>query len=203
MKRPKRPNIFSGFQITVTLVAVALILGTTGCSEEEPVVEIDEDTVEMEAFADADFDEIDDLVSVGMIAAELPSEPGARIAGDIDDERFTCAEVTFNRENKTSTVNSGDECEGPRGRIRSRIIRITYSGFWFRHGSVITTTLENFALDGRKIEGTRTVTNVSESIESAPTHRITLTGGKITFLMEQRQQGKLSRHEDGSGMKTH
>ena len=174
-------NRIKGINGSTVLVLIAMV-PLISCEDIEPIVEYDEETVEMEALADADFDEIDDLVSVSVTAAELSSKPGARIAEDIDDDRFTCAEVTFDRQNKTIIINFGDGCEGARGRIRSGIIRITYSGFWLRPGSVITITLENFAIDGRQIEGTRTITNITESQFAAPTYRVTLSGGRITFL---------------------
>jgi len=172
---------FKYFRIFSTLLAALIVIQFTGCNEDEqPIVEIDEDTVEMESISDADFDEIDDLVAVGMGAAEDPSSPGSRTSG-IDDERFRCAEVTINRETRTLIIDFGDGCEGPRGRIRSGIVRITYSGFRFLPGSVITTTLEHFAIDGRQIEGTRVVENISESLQVNPSFHIILTGGKITF----------------------
>ena len=150
-----------------------------GCEKDAPNVEIDQETVEMEALSDADFDEIDDLVAVSVLAAEFPGL-GARTTEDIADDRFSCADVTIDRESKTIVVDFFNGCEGPRGRIRSGVIRISYSGFWLRPGSEITTTLENFSIDGRQIEGTRTVTNITTI--GAPKHQITLTGGKVKFL---------------------
>jgi len=163
--------------LLILFVIISVVF--VGCEEDEPNVEIDQETVEMEALSDADFDEIDDLVAISVLAAEFPGL-GARTTEDIADDRFSCADVTMDRESKTIIVDFGPGCEGPRGRIRSGVIRISYSGFWLRPGSEITTTLENFSIDGRQIEGTRTVTNITTN--GAPKHQITLTGGKITFL---------------------
>jgi hypothetical protein len=168
----KSTNLLILFTISISVVFI-------GCEKEEPNVEIDQETVEMEALSDADFDEIDDLVAVSVLAAEITGQ-GARTTEDIADERFSCADVTINRESKTIIIDFGAGCEGPRGRIRSGVIRISYSGFWLRPGSKIITTLENFSIDGRQIEGTRTVTNITSN--GAPKHQITLSGGKIIFL---------------------
>jgi len=171
-------RIFKKSRILLILFVI-ISVGLVGCEEDEPNVEIDQETVEMEALSDADFDEIDDLVAVSVLTAEFPSL-GARTSEDIADDRFSCANVAINRESKTIIIDFGTGCEGPRGRIRSGVIRISYSGFWLMPGSEITTTLENFSIDGRQIEGTRTVTNITSN--GAPTHQITLTGGRIKFL---------------------
>jgi len=163
------------------LVVYLALIGLNACDENDDITsdEFDKSTVELEVLADADFDEIDDLVGIGMGFVE--SNPGTRVAG-AEDGRFECAEVTIDRENKSITINFGDGCQGPNGRVRSGKIIMTYTGFRFLPGTIITTTLEDFAIDGRLIEGTRTVENVSESLVANPKFHITLSDGKITFL---------------------
>lgn len=177
----KVKNMRSIYRSTIVLFLFAITATVIlfGCEEDEPNIEIDQETVEMEALADADFDDLDDLVALSVLAAEFPGS-GARTTEDIADERFSCADVTIDRENKTIDIDFGTGCEGPGGRTRSGTIRISYTGFWLRPGSKITTTLEDFSIDGRQIEGTRTVTNITSN--GIPTHQITLTGGRISFL---------------------
>lgn len=168
-------------RVLYLMIVFVVLIGLTACDENEDIVpdDIDKSTVELEVLADADFDEIDDLVGIGMGLAE--SNPGARVAG-VEDGRFECAEVTINRENKTITIDFGDGCQGPNGRVRSGKINMIYTGFRFLPGTVITTTLEEFSIDGRLIEGTRKVENVSESVAVNPKFHITLSDGMITFL---------------------
>ena len=178
MKELKDLVNVKGLLIVLTVVFLSVM---TACNQDEDLLPefTDNETVEFEVIADADFDEIDDLVSVAMGFAE--SSPGARTAQH-SDHRFECAEVTHDSESQIITIDFGEGCEGPNGRIRSGKIIITYTGFRFIPGSVFTYVLEDFAIDGRQIEGTRTVENVSATLDDNPVFHITLTGGKITFL---------------------
>ncbi len=163
------------------ILAVVFLSGMTACNQDDDLLSVvtDNETVELEVIADADFDELDDLVSEGMAFAEASS--GAR-TNQHRDHRFECAEITHDSENKTITIDFGDGCEGLNGRVRSGKIIITYTDFRFVPGSVFTYVLEDFAIDGRQIEGTRVIENVSVTIDDNPVFHITLTDGKITFL---------------------
>lgn len=163
------------------ILAVGFLSGMTACNQDDDLLSVvtDNETVELEVIADADFDELDDLVSEGMGFAEASS--GAR-TNQHGDHRFECAEITHDSENKTITIDFGDGCEGLNGRVRSGKIIITYTDFRFVPGSVFTYVLEDFAIDGRQIEGTRVIENVSVTIDDNPVFHITLTDGKITFL---------------------
>lgn len=67
--------------------------------------------------------------------------------------------------------------------------RTEFRRFWnMTPGSVVVTTFDNFFVDGRKIEGTHTVTNttviaanVTDVTTVQPSHRIVVTDGKVTF----------------------
>lgn len=150
---------------------------TTDDVEKSSVVD-DDALLEAESIAQSDFDEIDDISSNIMGIAE--SNTGGRIA-DVDDDRCHCAEITHDRENKTITIDFGDGCKGPNGVVRSGIIFITYTGPRFVPGSEWTVTFRNYYVNRRHIEGLRTVTNISESMDSNPTFHITLEDGKVTW----------------------
>lgn len=165
----------------IRTIVIALFVFFAACeSDEVNNVEdgVDVATLEAEATAESDFDEVDDITSNIMGLAETTA--GGRIA-EGTDERCHCAVITHDTENKTITIDFGDGCEGPNGVVRSGIIFITYSGPRFVPGSFWTVTFRNYFVNRRHIEGLRTVTNVSESIESHPTFHITLEGGKITW----------------------
>ena len=159
-----------------------LIAGLGACNDDDEVgVGIDESTITAEVEMDAAFEDIDGLVTISMSATDGPNE-GRMATGD--DDRLACAEVTHDKENKTLTIDFGDGCEDPRGRVRAGIINISYSGRRFLPGSVITITFENFSIDDIMIEGTRTVTNITETVDdflSSPKFSITLVGGKMTW----------------------
>lgn len=169
--------------ISIKGLAIALLVFFAACeSDEVNHVEdgVDVATLEAEATAESDYDEVDDITSNIMELAE--ANAGGRIGeSDGNDERCRCAEITHDKENKTITIDFGDGCEGPNGVVRAGIIFITYSGPRFVPGSFWTVTFRDYFVNRRKIEGLRTVTNVSDSRESNPTFHITLEGGKVTW----------------------
>lgn len=164
------------------ILGIAMLVFIAAC-ESEKINQQQEDgvdvaTLEAEATAESDFDEIDDITSNMMGLAE--GNAGGRIS-DVNDDRCHCAEITHDKENKTITIDFGDGCKGPNGVVRSGIIFITYTGRRFVPGSQWTVTFRNYYVNRRHIEGLRTVTNISESLESNPTFHITLEGGKVTW----------------------
>jgi len=64
----------------------------------------------------------------------------------------------------------------PEGRIKNGSITFTITGKYRNTGTVITTSFENFSIDGNKIEGTKTVTNTGNY-----EYTVVIANGKITF----------------------
>lgn len=159
----------------ITAVAFATFL--TSCNDDNDVAGndlVESLDIESEATVELNYEDIDLVVEAGMETLES--------AGRITrDEVLDCATVTHDEEAKTVTIDYGDGCEGPGGRIRAGIIQITYSDHRLIPGAFRTTTFDGFSLDGVLVEGTRTVENISESLDDDPTFSITLTGGKMTF----------------------
>jgi hypothetical protein len=161
-----------GLGITALVFAVSCTPGI------EPETGIDDTSVEADLIAQADFEEIDDITSNSMIIAE--GSIGGRITG-MDDDRVHCAVITHDKENKVITIDYGDGCFGPHGVFRSGKIIINYSGKRFVPGSYWVVTFEEFHINRRHIEGIRTVTNVSVSLEANPKFHIVLEDGKVTW----------------------
>lgn len=162
-------------------LGLAALIFAGGCNKDEvetPALEIDDATIEAEAIAQSDFEEIDDMTSNIMGVVETAT--GGRIE-NVGDDRCHCAEVTHDKENHTITIDFGDGCEGPNGIVRSGIIFITYEGRRFVPGSFWIVTFRDYYVNRRHIEGLRTVTNISESLEANPTFHITLEDGKVTW----------------------
>jgi len=178
----KKVNILNGLRTKVILgLGMAIMVLFTACDNdpvESPAATIDEVSLEAESVAQADFEEVDDISANIMGITE--SSSGGRIAS-VDDDRCHCAEITHDKENKTITIDFGDGCTGPNGVVRSGIIFITYTGPRFVPGSSWTVTFRDYFVNRRHIEGLRTVTNISESLESNTTFHITLEDGKVTW----------------------
>jgi hypothetical protein len=102
---------------------------------------------------DAEFESItneaDDLVMSALTVADAPLGRYAALA----DDRISCATLTFdstaNRVTGSVVIDFGTGCTDARGNTRIGKITITWiNGRWFKVGSHITTTFQNYALNG-------------------------------------------------------
>ena len=164
----------------LSLVVVASLFFLTSCQDdsENPnqLTDTEVANAASEVSIEAAFEDVDDISYESFFYLE----EGGRIAVS-DDSPIKCATRTHDKENKTITIDYGDGCEGPFGRVRSGKIIIKYTDRMYIPGSVVTITFDNYYCDGNKIEGTRTRTNISESENDFLRFRITLENGKITW----------------------
>lgn len=176
------------YSLRYLALIIALFVATTSCDEQdEHPLQSGIDQAEIDNFASEEelqtaYDEID-LISVE--ANESLDDDGSNLGGreQMDPtDRFTrCATITHDKEAMTITIDFGDGCEGPDGKIRSGIIFITYTGRLFIPGSVWTITFRDYTVNRKKVEGTKTITNVSGSISDHVSFNKILEGGKITW----------------------
>ena len=159
----------------VAMIAFGLGLASCNTADEPTSPDVAIDDVTNEAALESAYDDIDGLST--SVVDELSLTSG-RTAGD---ERMRCATVTRDTVARQIIIDFGAGCEGPGGRVRQGIIRVAYTGFRFLPGAVVTTTLEGFAIDGVAVEGTRTLTNITNSIAEPPSFNITIVGGKATW----------------------
>ncbi len=174
------------------LLAFAMLIS---CNDEEGTIfqATDEVSVEDEATTDSYFEETDDL-SVIAVASDNSTLTGGKVQTGgrkikVNDRRLECAEVeveiaddsSFGKPKGTITIDFGDGCEDKKGNIRKGKIIVTFEGRRFFPGSTIVTTFENYMINGVLIEGVRTVTNSSGSLEDHPSFTITVVGGKATW----------------------
>ena len=167
MKAFRLPLLFAG----------AMLFLFTACNKEDETPGMDDSPVELEATYDDTFEEVDAIVD----AAMTYFNEGGRVAEEEVDELIRCGIRTHDYENKTITIDFGDGCIGWGGRIRKGKIIITYTDRKFVPGSIWITTFEDFYVNDIKVEGLRTCTNVSVSIEDNPSFNIMLEGGKLTW----------------------
>jgi len=140
------------------------------------------------AQADGSFDDIDD---VSMTAADADNTASI---GRMDREYHpdfselrqligTCATITVTPNDttypKTITVDFGDGCVGLDGKLRSGKIIINLTAPLRRAGSVVTITLDNFYINHIHVEGTKTISNLSEN--GTTKFSVVISGGKVTF----------------------
>lgn len=151
--------------------------GILSCDQDTESTEPDLSGAEQEALYDETFEEVDGITESALDFFNM----NARTTEDTEDEFIRCGKKTHDFENKTITIDFGDGCEGPGGRIRKGKIIIKYTDRMFNPGAVITITFEDFYISDIKIEGVITRTNISTSLDDNPKFRIDLTGGKLTW----------------------
>ncbi|MEL6557955.1 MAG: hypothetical protein AAFQ94_07215 [Bacteroidota bacterium] len=166
----------------VRIIAALLIaFGFVACNDEsfnEETIDaqVAEADIASEQSADATFEEIDDIVEEGILIA-----PGNGRAEMGRGESLQCAEVSHDEENKIIEIVFDGTCEGAGGHVKSGKVIITYNDRRYVPGAFRSVTFENFFFDSVQVEGTRTITNVSESFESAVMFNTKMEGGKLTF----------------------
>ena len=161
-------------------MAVVCMMIFFSCDEQNSI-EVQSDAVLDEINDDVEletsFEEVDDLAVAG---AEHDFSTGGRSERD---GRFECAEL--NKEETEGgviiTIDFGDGCTGPNGKVKTGIIQITKSGDHWTPGSTMVIELIGFTINEVALEGVRTVTNISESVDVAPVFSIILEGGKATW----------------------
>lgn len=158
------------------LFLLVLILGS--CDNESPMVLSPNEKSAVDT--EKEYNEYaNDLNSI--LQAAIQEANGAtneRTSNDL----LECAVVTIDgtRETGSITVDFGDGCEGPFGRVRKGVLEIEYTGNYFVSGSTYSLETVDFYIDDVKVEGQRNATNISESL-FAPKFRIITTEGKLTW----------------------
>lgn len=155
----------------------------------------DSNNVENEAVTESYSEDVDDMSTLA-VSADASTSTGSRESASgrqgikPSDSRFTCATVEFafaadnTLENPHGyiTINFGTTgCTDARGNVRKGIIKIEFNGKRFMPNSQIISTLQDYSINGIAMEGVRTVTNASGSLETNPKFTITVQGGKATW----------------------
>ena len=162
-----------------SLIAVFFLILTACDSNDDPIsTDISSAISTDEEVVDGYFEDTDDVV---FEANDKIEATNGRSAMDDGESLTRCAEITHDTENKTITIDFGDGCEGPGGKIRSGKIIITYTDRKYVPGAVWVYTLENYTVNGIALEGTKTLTNVSASEEDYLSFNKVLEGGKATW----------------------
>ena len=166
---------------------LALFVVLTACEDQEEqsfqsgILDEDVQSISSEEDLQTAYDEID-LISVeANESLEDDGTLGGREQVDETDRLTRCATVTHDKEAMTITIDFGDGCEGPDGKVRSGIIFITYTGRLFIPGSVWTFELRDYTVNRRQIEGKKTITNVSGSISDHVSFHKLIEDGKVTW----------------------
>jgi hypothetical protein len=179
---------------STTLLLISMVL-VYSCKDEDRISQSDTQDIKEEAETDTYFQDMDDMAGVAVQSDPATSTgrsaDGARSI-TIQDDRFNCNGIVVTIEpspNSTAQLPSGKitvdfgttGCADLRGNVRKGKLIFTYNGKRFIPNSTVVTTSENYSINGIKLEGTRTLTNISGSTADAPKFNIKLANGKATF----------------------
>jgi len=174
--------------ISFKLTTLAILFTLIACDEDNPIPQVSEseiDDVTAEAYTDYAEDDVNELVIDLMDDIRLGIGNG-QAANDSNRYRpfagkVSCADISANIENKEIIIDFGAGCESADGVTRSGKIIVNFTDARHVAGAVITTSFEDFIVNGIGVEGTRTLTNVSDGSEGQRAFEIKIEEGKITF----------------------
>lgn len=176
--------------LTVTALAIGAITiffackkdDKTGADEQRDVLTISaaEKETEINAIYEDAFTEVIDVNATqqglnGQKRQSAPTEGLARCAGV--EISFTPPDlITFP---KTVTIDYGTGCTENNGRTRKGKIIVEVDKMFWLTGATATITFENYFVNGIKVEGTQTLTNLSSNGGFGYTYAV--AGGKLTY----------------------
>lgn len=181
---------FSAFALAASVVALV------SCKEdEEPQRLTLQDTADLteEALTEAYFQDLDDMAGVAIAAPSDTEYSAGRTSGQItvEDHRFGCDIIITVVSDPASTeahpkgvltVDFGTSgCADMKGNVRKGKLIFTYDGKRFMPDATVILTTENYFINGIRLEGKRTLTNLTTSTAEAPRFNVLLEDGKATF----------------------
>lgn len=146
----------------------------SGAMESSTLSETASVSVTSEAAVASSMEDVDLLADAGM---ELFATSGRGLR----DHLLECAEIAHDTASHVITIDFGDGCEDRFGTWRSGKIVIEYNERKYVPGAYRIVTFEDFFLDSVQVEGTRTITNVTDTSGTGIAFETSLVGGKLTF----------------------
>lgn len=181
--------------------ALAAMLVLSACNKENDstpeLLVLDEATAE--AVVDFTNDDIDNIVLNnldGLVSGNRGEASGTEDFNPYGG-RDTCAEVTHDEVAQTITIDFGEGCTSGDDITRSGIIHISYTDLRNVPDAMVTTTFENYFVNGNQVEGTRVLENISDGTTNQRAFQVTVSNGHITF------EDGTSRSFQGSRTRTH
>ena len=187
-----KTNVFEKGLLALAIFSLAYL---SSCNDDKFDFNAnDSNNVENEASTEGYFEDVDDMSTLA-VSSDASTSTGSRESasgrGGVkpNDTRFTCATVTFEFASDNSlavphgyiTIDFGTGCTDAKDNVRKGKIKVEFKGRRFSPNAQIITTLIGYSINGIAMEGVRTVTNTSASLESNPKFTITVVGGKATW----------------------
>lgn len=169
----------------VGMAAIASLAVVFSCQEEDDPFATEASYVAEESVTDTYYEDADDMAGLAM--ASESGTAGGKVsseAGILSDDRFLCADLSISFSIESTSlipigdivIDFGNSCQDPRGNVRSGKVKVHFEGRRFLPGSTVTITFENYVINGIILNGTRILTNISESNEALPKFQVQLEG---------------------------
>lgn len=178
-----RKPTFLPLAACISAIVVASLF-ITGCRKEEKTSMTTEEEYSVSAQRagedESTSNDIDNMTA--QVARHGTFAPGTCPTPDMDMfSLHSCATITVDSTNRIITYDFGTGCTGRDGRVRSGRVIVNYTGTgYFDAGSSWVVTFDNFYVDGRRVEGTRRVTNNGLNTAGNMTWTIQATNMRIT-----------------------
>lgn len=175
----------------VCLAAVAGLGFVVSCAEDEPEFSQEAAYATEESNIDAYYADADDMA--GVAVAQSEETEGGKMSEvakqlEVNDDRFCGLNVALDLDLSTLSVPVGDitidftdGCTDDKGNIRKGKIKVHFRGRKFRPNSIVSITFENYEINGIKLNGVRTLTNLASSTVDAPKFQIELENGSVEW----------------------
>jgi hypothetical protein len=157
------------------MAAAAIVINVTSCKKEDKLgsaisadnISALQDDAQVSDILDDVNNEADDVTN--SLNANLKSAvlTGRDVAWTIISDSMRSATITYTNFQNPNAKNE---------RVKNGVIHIVVTGKRSQNTYKRVVTFENFTINGNKIEGTKTITKVSDLV-----YQITIAGGKITF----------------------
>jgi hypothetical protein len=165
---------------TKSLILIMTLMGfiVTSCQKTKPLEESSIEAADDAVLSEAVFDDAFATLEIATAIAEDLKKSATVI------DTCPVITVTFPEQDlwpRNIVIDYGTECVGLNDIVRSGKIIITLSAPRREVGSVRTITFEDYYVNGAKVEGTKTVTNLGPNNDGNVVFSDVLAGGKITF----------------------
>ncbi|MFP4089893.1 MAG: hypothetical protein ACLFUB_04990 [Cyclobacteriaceae bacterium] len=180
-----KKSVFSFYNFPLFFAAASLLLFSASCEQDDDLnnnsLDVQaEEVASDEALADDIFEDID---AISLEAAAYTENGRYLDEGGVTSA--SCVTRTVERSNTSGfeskvTLKFADNCEGPNGRLRSGTVVVNRKIDLNASTYTVSTTFQDFYINGRKVEGSRTLV-YTKSDDRLTTVTITLTGGKVTL----------------------
>ncbi len=181
-------KLTNDWKIASAGLSLAILVSFTACQEDGEKIGSSADGAEAIALDEAVTDDLfEDIDLLSDEASEYEGDTqGGRLENDESVLRSNCVGRGVERLRadgvltKTVTLDFQEGCEGPNGRERQGTMIVTRVTDTNAATYTVSTTFQDFYLDGRKVEGTRTRV-YSKAEAGVQQVQITLTEGKVTL----------------------